>query len=244
MLEFFVVFTIIWNQISSSLLVLNNQDYVKLANNKLSNSRKILANYEANVASLLLMIYIATNHSGGLSPMGLSLKQVDIPKLIFIGSVATGYLLLIFVRPFFLYPQQRKDEEEKQKIDFELRGYASYKTFWERFAFLGAIWLGVIVEELVYRGYLILFLGVQTGTFFPWIILSIGLSIGVHFYQGITWRRAFSHAFFAIVFIIVVLITRNIIVAIIPHLIYNTIWFLIRWIRASRAETIQAQPIS
>jgi membrane protease YdiL (CAAX protease family) len=86
------------------------------------------------------------------------------------------------------------------------------------------LWLGVIAEDLVFRGYLVLGLGARTGSYFPWMVLSIILSIAAHLYQGVSWKLMLGQGLFALIFTGVSLITNND-TAIIPHLVY-TIWLL------------------
>ena len=114
-------------------------------------------------------------------------------------------------------------------------GSNTYRGFWGKTGYLFSLWLGGIAEDLVFRGYLVLGLGAQTGSYYPWIVLSIFLSVASHLYQGVNRRIMLGQMIFAAIFITISLITRSVITAIIPHLVYDTIWLLRGWEKDSKS---------
>jgi len=121
--------------------------------------------------------------------------------------------------------------------------YSPTAGVWQKLLYFIDLWLAVIGEELVYRGYLILLLGSQTGNLYAWMAFSATLSVVVHLYQGRTWRVAISHMLLACLFIFVAVITNSLFAAIIPHLVYNTVW-LIRALRNKPNEEATPQEIN
>ena len=78
-------------------------------------------------------------------------------------------------------------QKREQKIDLAepaMKVFAVQRSTWERIVFLPILFLGVIGEELLYRGYLVLILGNETGFMALWVLLSIVLSVVAHLYQG------------------------------------------------------------
>jgi membrane protease YdiL (CAAX protease family) len=92
----------------------------------------------------------------------------------------------------------------------------------------------VISEDIVFRGYLVLFCGIITGSFLPWVILSICFSVIVHLYQGRKISYILFHGIGAAVFIGVTIFTHNIVSAIVAHLLYDIPWTLGIWRNADK----------
>jgi membrane protease YdiL (CAAX protease family) len=239
-IEFLVIFAIaILPEITGSIFILQDRELLVRGS---SNKQKIVSRWIRHISIIILVIYIAANQPSGLSSIGLSFEPSEIPGILIVGGLTTAYLLLIFLfSKLRSKPEQDKTDKLAKSI-FEAGAFHVYSGSLEKVTFLISMWLGVVAEELVYRGYIVLALGFQTGTFIPWVILSILLSVCIHLYQGAERRIMLSHVFFAIIFITVTLITKNIITAMIPHLIYDTVWLLRGWAKTRKAQTLQAEP--
>jgi membrane protease YdiL (CAAX protease family) len=216
-----------------SIFILTNRDYLK----HFLPWQRMVSSALHDVSKILLMLYIAAQPSNGLAAIGLSIDPDRIRMTIFIAAFATGYLSLIFVIARLRSKKQQQAREELRRSVFEVGGFSTFKTPGQRGAYLPSLWLGVIAEDLVFRGYLVLGLGARTGTLAPWIALSILLSVVMHLYQGLNWHLMFTQAVFSSIFIAAAVTSGNILAAIIPHLVYDTIWILQGWMKADQRST-------
>ncbi len=233
-LEFFTVFSVaILPHLLGSIFILTNKDYLK----HFLPWQRMISSGVHEVAKIFLLTYIATSLPIGLAAIGLKFTGIDISRAIAISGFATGYLLLVFVITKLRSKKIQERREELRKAVFEAGGFSSFKTLSQRAAYLVTLWLGVIAEDLIFRGYLVIGLGARTGTYWPWIILSILLSVAVHLYQGLSRQVVLAQVFFAIVFIVVSLTTGNVVAAILPHLVYDTIWVLQGWALEDKGST-------
>jgi hypothetical protein len=232
-LEFLVVFTVaILPQIVGSFLSIKDREYFR----KFTPEQRTVSNLGRWIGIIFLLFYIAMNHSNGLFSIGLGFGRNGIPKIILVAGITTGYLLLIFVLGRLRSKKIQEQTETVRRSIFAAGAFSTYRGFWGRSAYLLTLWLGVIAEDLVFRGYLVLGLVAQTGDYFLWIVLSIALSIAAHLYQGTSARLMLGQGLFALIFIGVSLITNNVITAIIPHLVYDTVWLLRGWAKDSKDE--------
>lgn len=237
-LEFFVVFTItILPQILSSALSARDKDFLR----RFTGKQRILVNLSSFSGMTLLAIYIALSHPEGWSYIGLGFEKNSLQNVAIISIAGTAYLLLIFAIAKVRSPKQRKALEQRKADIFKAGAWVDLKSFWERAAYLPTLWLGVIAEDLIFRGYLIFGLQAQTGYLLPWIFLSAILSVFVHLYQGANWRIMLGQAVLALLFIGISIWAQNIIAAIIPHLVYDTIWILQGWAKIAKSEAQQEQ---
>jgi len=238
-LEFSVIFAVaILPQIAYSFFIAEIRDVLS----KLTNRWKLISSLVNRAGMILLALFVAAGQPRGLLSIGLDFSPSQMPKVLIVGALASGYLSLIFVFSKFRSGKSREERETLQRQTYESLGYSTYKTAADKAFSLINLWLSVIAEELVYRGYVILVLGARTGTYLPWILLSITFSVLVHLYQGFNWKIALSHAFLACVFIAVMLLTGNIVTALIPHLVYDTIWLYRRWISPPVEGRPQPEP--
>ena len=236
-LEFSVIFTVaILPQIAYSFFIKEIRDVLA----KLSNRWKLTSSLINKTGLILLAMYVAAIQPGGLLSIGLNFKLSELPKVIIVGGLATGYLSLIFVFSKLHSKKTREERELLQRQTFLSLGYSTYRTISDRFFSLVNLWLSVIAEELIYRGYVILLLGSRTGTYIPCIMLSIIFSVLVHLYQGFNWRIVLGHIFLASVFIVVIMVTKNLVTALVPHLVYDTIWLSRRWASAPNEDIDQS----
>jgi membrane protease YdiL (CAAX protease family) len=235
LLEFSIVFVgMILPQILSSLFRVQIRRMQEGIPNLLRLSLQGL-NY---AGSILVLLYIAIGQPGGLASIGLTLVPSQLPRTLYMAAGATCYLLLVFVIIRFRSKDVQQDVQIRQRQVLAAMGYSQYRALPERVAAMINLWLGVVVEELVFRGYLILLLGARTGSYIPWLVFSIFLTVTVHLYQGFTWKVAYAHVFFAGVFIVAALVTGNLVAALIPHLVYDTVWILQGWSHAKELKAL------
>jgi membrane protease YdiL (CAAX protease family) len=222
-LEFSVVFTV---AILPQVLTSFYPDEMRGLLNKLPGNWKYLSTLPNRIGVILLVLYISSSRLDGFRFIGLNLSEALSPTALLVTGLLTGYLLLIFV-----FSRLRSNKVKDETINMQQRTLAALRYsdttgFWKKLFAFADLWLAVIGEELVYRGYLILLLGRQTGNLIPWIAFSVALSIVIHLYQGRTWRLAAGHMILASLFIFVAVITNSLFAAIIPHLVYNTTWLI------------------
>jgi membrane protease YdiL (CAAX protease family) len=221
MLEFLTVFVI---AILPQVLTGFYPDEMRAMLNNLPGNWKFITTLPGRLGSILLILFIGSLRQDDFQSIGLNgVQAASFPTLLAAGALSV-YLLLIL---FFASKRSAKSREEmaatRQRVLIGLR-YSDTSTPWKRLAAYSDLWIAVIGEELVYRGYLVLLMSRQTGALFPWIAFSLALSILVHLYQGRTWKLALGQMLIAALFIFVVVITDSLMAAIIPHLVYNTVW--------------------
>ena len=238
--EFFTVFILaILPQILSSFYPDEMRDVLS----KLPGNWRFFSTLPSRIGVILLVLYISASRRDDFHSIGLNFQQAASPLALFATGFLTGYLLLIFV-----VSRLRSKKVKDQIVNVRQRTmaglvYSPTAGVWQKLLYFIDLWLAVIGEELVYRGYLILLLGSQTGNLYAWMAFSATLSVVVHLYQGRTWRVAISHMLLACLFIFVAVITNSLFAAIIPHLVYNTVW-LIRALRNKPNEEATPQEIN
>ena len=230
-LEFFVVFSIaILPQILGSIFSMKDPEHLR----KFSPVQRTASNLGRWSGIILLLIYIALDHPPGLWFIGLRFPSSGLPLALLVSGFTTVYLSLVFVLPRFRSRQFQEQTESVRRSIFAAGAFDTYHGLWGKLSYLFTLWLGVVAEDLVFRGYLVLGLGALTGSYFPWIVLSIFFSVASHLYQGLDRRIMLGQVIFAAIFTTVSLITGSVITAIIPHLVYDTIWLLRGWAKDSK----------
>ena len=135
-------------------------------------------------------------------------------------------------------PQPTTLDESLPQIEAVIR----YKKFWERTAHLLVLIFEVVAEDLLSRGYLVLFMGTRTHSFIPWIIVSIAFSVVAHLYQGKNRKNILSQFLFAAFFIGITIATKNLLAAIAPHLLIDIAFTFNIWRRSDKLVTQKAPP--
>jgi membrane protease YdiL (CAAX protease family) len=125
-----------------------------------------------------------------------------------------------------------KRKLEVDPADSAVRMFSIQRTILERMVFLPILFLGVISEELLYRGYLVLILGNEVGPVLLWILLSVLLSVVAHLYQGRS--RIIWHLLFAIIATSTTALTGSILMSTAMHLYVNLISALKVWSMADK----------
>jgi membrane protease YdiL (CAAX protease family) len=201
---------------------------------------RFLSTLPSRLGVILLILYLALSRQDDLNIMGLNLQNVFSFKTLFAAGFLTVYLLLIFVvvdrRSKRMQPEIRS-VQERTLLAMRIPPHAA--GLHKALAFVD-LWLAVIGEELVYRGYLILMLGRESGSYMPWIIFSLILSVLIHLYQGRHLRLILTHLILAGFFILAMMVAQSLWAAIIPHLVYNTVW-LTRTLRRMPAEPLESE---
>jgi membrane protease YdiL (CAAX protease family) len=237
-LEFFVVFTVtILPQILSSIFSARDREFLR----RFTGKQRILVNLSTFSGMVLLALYIAMSHPEKWSYIGLGFEKNSLQNIVIISVAGTAYLLLIFALAKVRSPKKRQELEQRKDDVFKAGAWTEMRSLGERMAYMPTLWLGNIAEDLIFRGYLIFGLQAQTGLLLPWIFLSMSLSILVHLYQGFNWRVLLGQGIFALLFIGISIWAQNIVAAIIPHLVYDTIWILQGWVKMSKNEIQQEQ---
>jgi membrane protease YdiL (CAAX protease family) len=233
-LEFSVVFTV---AILPQVLIAFYPDEIRDLLSKLPGNWRFLSTLPSRIGAILLILYISATRSDEFHSIGLNLQDATSSLALLGTGLLTGYLLLIFVFSSLRSKKVKGEITNMQQRTLTILRYSNTTGFWQRLFYFIDLWLAVIGEELVYRGYLILLLGRQTGNLIPWMTFSVTLSIVVHLYQGRTWRLAISHMIFASLFIFAAVVTNSLFAALIPHLAYNTVW-LIRALRHTSKKVV------
>jgi hypothetical protein len=240
LLEFLAIFVIaILPMIVSSRLFASDKTYVKTMPIK----QRVLLEITRDLGVILLIAYIVSSRPEGWRYVGLAIDPNAFEGAAILSVAATGYMLFILLQARARAKKNKQLEEQSKEI-FEAGAWSNFKTWGERILYLPVLWLAVITEDIIFRGYLIFALSARTGRLMPWIILSITLSILIHLYQGINFRIIWSHVMFAGIFIIVALMAQTVIAAIIPHLVYDTVWILSGWAKLSKKEMRSSEATS
>lgn len=231
-LEFIVVAIVgILPNIYGAVLSIRRPNYT----NELSPGELIVRRLLNSLSQISVVLLVALNHPSGLAAVGIYPGyDVSSSNPIVIGMTALLCLYLIIgIAQRVLY------RGEKIEIDFtrpDIVQTIHYQNTWERLADLTVLPFEVVGEELVYRGYLVLLLGRVTGTLIPWAILSIGLSILIHLYQGRNRLMVLSHFLTFTLLAGLTIFTGNIGAAIAAHLLNNFLNAFLIWARAGREK--------
>ena len=232
--EFLAVFVI---AILPQVLTGFYPDEMRTLLNNLPGNWKFITTLPGRLGSILLILFIGSLRQDDFQSIGLNwTKAASLSTLLAAGALSVYLLLILFLAGKRSAKSQEEMAATRQRVLIGLR-YSDTSPPWKRLAAYSDVWIAVIGEELVYRGYLILLMSRQTGTLYPWIAFSLALSILVHLYQGRTWKLALGQMLIAALFIFVVVITGSLMAAIIPHLVYNTVWLTRAFKKpSSRAE--------
>ncbi|MCJ7715365.1 MAG: CPBP family intramembrane metalloprotease [Anaerolineales bacterium] len=112
--------------------------------------------------------------------------------------------------------------KKKIKIDLESPEFLEIidiKPTWLRILSLFVTSLSSMSEEFLYRGYIVLFLGYFYDLLYIFGAISIVLSVMIHIYQG--RDKIIFHSLFALLFVGVTILSRNIFIATTIHIFNN-----------------------
>jgi membrane protease YdiL (CAAX protease family) len=196
-----------------------------------------------DTGKILLIAYIAASHADGFTAFGLVIPPDKLVDTLLYGLLTAGYLSLVFVAGRLRSKADQARREALLRTVFEAGGFSHFRSPRERAAYLIVLWTGVVAEDLVFRGYLVLGLGALTGVYWPWVIASVLLSTVLHLYQGLNRQIMLAQALFAGIFIALTLWTGNVYAAILAHLAYDTIWVVRGWAKYSGPEPQPPEPL-
>ncbi len=207
-------------------------------NGKILTVSEIILNKWVNyLGSIFVVVLVAINQPDGFASIGINLSD----KSFNIAGIFWGYLGIVIISiGFYLFRKLiihdktpgQINEQDLKRPDFNETIRFSGKM--ERFLFLSTMSIGVIAEEFSYRGYLVLLLGARTGSFVPWAIFSIILSVIIHLYQSRNWKSILFHFLMAVFFVGLTVVTQNIFASITAHLINNFSFYHSVWKRADK----------
>ncbi len=207
-------------------------------------SDSLLSRWLMAAAAITVVGLVALDQPAGLGSIGIYLGSDKNFAAAWAGLMAiAGLFAALFAITAIVRLIRKPGASTSGAPKPQVREQTLYRDRWERLAFLAVLPFVVIAEDMVYRGYLVLLLGTRTGTFVPWIILSIALSVLLHLYQGPHLRFILFHMISAGFFIALVLATHNLLAAIIPHLYYDFVWAIGAWRRAERPKEETPGPI-
>ncbi|MCL4530123.1 MAG: CPBP family glutamic-type intramembrane protease, partial [Chloroflexi bacterium] len=207
-----------------------------------SASDHLLNRWLSAMSTIVVVLLVANNQPNGVAFVGLypSGKNNNISALLS-GIAITYVALLVYALIYRLISRTKGKKETAPDLDMSnplIAEDIKYHDWRERLAYLTVLPLMIISEDLVFRGCLVWFLGNKTGTFLPWVIISIALSIIMHLYQGRNLRTVITHFIYASVFVGLLIIFRNLLAAISAHLFLDTLFTAQIWLRIKAQDNL------
>ena len=231
-IEFLSIFFIsVASHLFGAYLHIKNPEYQKIY----TVPQAIVRNWLHPVGIILVVILVALNQPNGVESIGIySGSKSHNFNALYYGCMGGGVALLLITIIFNLKQVRRylsKEGIAKIESDPANAQILIYRDFLERAAYLATVILMVIAEELVYRGYFVLYWGYKTNSLVIWILISLSLSVLIHLYQGRDFKSISLSILMHSVFIGLALIFQNILAPIAAH-----IWNNIRWVNAQWKE--------
>ncbi len=241
-LEFLAVFTVgVLNSIFGALFSLANPDFWKGQ----TALQHLWGRWGAWVSEMAVVLFVVSNQPAGLASVGIRTGAGGAN----VAAMVAGWLAYLGLSVAYLviwkYVLRRGTADSTAKLDTSkphIGQVLLYRNRWQRSAHLLELTLAVITEDLVFRGYLVLLLGQRTGTYIPWAILSVWLSIVIHLYQGRDRGTVVFQAVAATFFVVLTVLTQNLLAAIAVHLYYDVTSTLRLWQRATKEGGPPAAP--
>jgi membrane protease YdiL (CAAX protease family) len=191
-----------------------------------------------SATAITVAALVALYQPDGLASIGLHLGRGDtigdaiFDSLLILGIVSgAGLVVAILIR---LVGRPKEGPEVEPELPLE---FSYLKTAWDRVLYASVMPFSAIGEEMIYRGYLVWLFVVRTGDYLPWIVLSIGLTIIIHLYQGLRIRLILFHSAFAGLMIWLTLYMGGIEGPIAIHILLNTVIFIRSWRAADKSKT-------
>lgn len=194
-----------------------------------------------NLCIIALVVFVALSSSGGLAAVGLRIGKGaenwnGVIWALFGMELPLGVwaLILRMVRGRKGYNQESADPSNMAADD--------YRTPLERVSYLLVLVWTVAAEDLVFRGYLVLFWGARIGSYWPVVIVSVLLSVIAHLYQGRSPRLIFGHLIVAATMNGLLIWSGNIIPIILAHFVLDGILIFRRWHQIRPDTNTQSVP--
>jgi len=235
-----VMFTSVFSHVQGMILALNTSDTSKTQNAFQSAVREWLPAW----ASITLVALVAFIQPEGLNAIGINpdLKTANFSAAVEGFCWFAGVLILFyFIYRIVLGKKNPNEFDVRLSERPEVVGVSAIRGSLERFVYLSILPVGVIAEEFVYRGYLVLLWGERSGNMLLWGALSVVFSIIVHLYQGINLRNLLIHLVLAASLTAVTILTNNLMAAITGHLFNNLAFTLNTWRLADHQGLVPAE---
>lgn len=195
-------------------------------------------NWTYSLGEIFVVLYITINQPTGLLSIGINTTdKVDNIVSIFGGAFLVTIILspiLFLLNKFVFYKNNNKILDEEVLSQPHITEIINYKSEIERLVRLSVLPFEVISEDFIYRGYLVLLLGYRTGSFIPWAIISVLLSVAIHLYQSRKLENVVFHFLAATFFVGITLWTQNIFSSVGAHLLMNFVWMIGIWKKADK----------
>lgn len=186
-------------------------------------SDHLLLYWFSALAVIAVVLLAALDQPGGLAELGIpTLRESNTDAECW--PFLLGYLLIFAPSFFGGWVRRRSGRPREANLDPSRPSVAmalQYRDGWQRLAYLSVLPFIVTSEDLVFRGYLILFMASRTAILIPWLVISILLSVVIHLYQGRDVKTIGTHIYFAGLFAGLIIWTHNILIPIGLHLFYN-----------------------
>ncbi len=217
------------NNILAAYFWITNPNYTKT----FSVSDKLLRQWLYAASVIVVVLLVASDQPSGLASIGLLFLggAANILALL-IGYFSMVFVLLGYTVIYNLARRLRGKGATPPTLDTSRPLTAetlSYRDKWERWATMSVLPFSVLSEDFVYRGFLVLLLGSKTGTYIPWAILSVLLSIMIHLYQGRNIRFILFHFLTASFLVSLTVLTHNVIATFAAHIVLDSIFFMQTW---------------
>lgn len=191
---------------------------------------RILTGFFQPLGIIMLMLYIASRSPEGWKKIGLHINDVDLAET---GVLLAGVLLL------YLFAYLQAALIKPKKVDAVSQMFGDFDTRPQRLAYWLSMLVGILAEELVFRGYLVLWLGAQTGNIVFWAIVSVVLSVLAHLYQGVS--RIGMHVIMATTLVLVAITAGNIVLVVLFHIFWNSVQVFRIWAQMDAGRKIAAE---
>lgn len=183
-----------------------------------------------NLGLIALIVFVASADPRGLASIGLNLNLGQTNWMSIVWALFALEIVLV-VWSIVLRLTYRFLKRPLADVSSRLAGFDFYRTGNERLAYMLTLMWAVAAEDLIFRGYLVMYLGSRTGFIWPWVVVSISLSVLAHLYQGRSMPLIVGHALIAATMIGLVMWTGNIIGLIGAHFLLDGVLIFRRWHR-------------
>ncbi len=179
---------------------------------------------------IMIILFFQSRFIDGLSMIGL----VPLSKFLIFDNLATGlfvFMLMSIIMGLvqkFVY-KYSKDHKERVLYNEDL---SLFRSPFSRILALLMLGLMVMSEEIIYRGYLVIFLGGITHFPIGLGLTSIIFTVLGHLYQGN--EKIIYHVLLSMMFVSIVLLTRTIFVTLTIHLLINYSYACSIWRRMEK----------
>jgi membrane protease YdiL (CAAX protease family) len=182
-----------------------------------------------SLSLILIVIYFVYSHDNGLELIGLNIGKFGIPGILCSAFVLFGFYIGTCN---LLWKLIHSGKEYWDLSRPEIKEFVGINSSWRRLFAIVLVSLSVIHEEILFRGYLVLYLGSRFNNFFIFGVISILLSGFFHMYQG--KERIVFHVLFATIAVGITIWYRNIFLSTTLHLFNNILGIFMVWILKDR----------